>query len=720
MRIRVSTIMLGLFAIPACVVAQPNKPDSVKVIRADSVIVTTARSHEALIDVPMAVSSVPARDYATGRGFELKDALRFTPGVFAQARSGHTDLRITIRGFGARGAANRSNAGNMRGIRVLIDGIPETEPDGRTSLDLVNLDATDHVEVLRSNASTLYGSASGGVINLSTRSDFTTPFVETRNTFGSFNFLRNTISAGTLTGKSTIFASFTNTTYGDKTNRAFREHSGSSQMLATFGIQSQLDAATNLGVFASATSNLFRFPGPLTRAQMDSDYTQANADFVKRDERRWNRQGRLAVVLSHQIGAEHEVSGTIFLQPKVLERSERNTYRDFNRYGIGAQARYQWSTKISPSLSNRLTVGFDEQYQDGTILFYSLTPSGSRGDVLQQNKQEAANTVGGYAENSLTLNDVWMLRLGARFDEVTYRFRNFTVLEPATGAQNKTFNHLTPKASLSWRFANGHMIYAGVGGGVEAAAYNEVDPPSDSLIIARGGTPDTVNKDFNPLLDPTTSASFELGTRGFVALDGAFAYLNYDVAAYLISIKNDIIPWSGGRYYFTAGESRRTGVELAATLATTFGVSLQGAFTIGNSEYVHYENELGTFDGNSTAGLPTTFGNVRVRYDASFGAFIEAGVEHVGSYFADDRNDMKADGTPDPTVDSKVDAYSLLNLTAGWKGEVGPLDVDLFAGINNIADVRYAGSAFINGEKNQYFEPGMPRNVVVGATLRYR
>ena len=85
-----------------------------------------------------------------------------------QARYGTSDVRIAIRGFGARGAGDRSNAGTSRGVRVLLDGMPETEPDGRTSFDNIDLASAEGIDVIRSNASALWGNAAGGVISVST------------------------------------------------------------------------------------------------------------------------------------------------------------------------------------------------------------------------------------------------------------------------------------------------------------------------------------------------------------------------------------------------------------------------------------------------------------------------------------------------------------------------------------------------------------------------
>lgn len=719
-----AAVLLLLAASPA--LAQPAQPapspaDSIKISTSPTIVVRTSRIVEPLYKTAAAVTYVPNVLFQNGRHYELKEALWNVPGVLTQARSGHTDQRITIRGYGARGAGNRSNAGNMRGIRVNIDGIPETEPDGRTSLDLVNLDATGHLEVLRSNSSTLYGSASGGVINIYSNTEFTDPFIETRNLAGSYNFMRNAVTAGAVLGdgSSKMIFSLSNTTFGDSTRKAYREHSSASQLLFTVAVNSRLGERTQMNVSAGGTSNLFRFPGPLTYQQFLDNPEQANATFVARDERRFNRQGRLAFSLDHGINEEHTVSGALFYQPKVLERSERNTYRDFNRYGLGAQGRYNWKHAFSSAVQSSFTAGFDQQYQDGTVLFWKLSSSAGRSDTIQQNKQEGALTMGGYIDQSVTIDSAWTVRVGARYDRVLYTFRNFLAPGSSGPAQRKEFTHVTPKIGLSYRLPSNHTLYAAVGGGLEAPAFNEVDPPSDSLVLARGGEIDGVNTDFNPIIEPSTSISYEIGGRGVVSFDGPVTYISYDAAAYMISINNDLVPWNGGSFYFTAAKTRRIGAELGLTVGTDIGLRLMSALTVGESHYIEYENNLGRFDDNFTAGLPGFFANARLRYDAPLGFFAEIGLEHVGEYYADDRNDKLADGSPDTATVSLVPSYTLLGGTLGWNYSFGPLGVELFATMNNIADTRYVSSVFINGERNEYFEPGLGRNVVVGLGLRY-
>ena len=144
-------------------------PDTA-VVPMPEIVVSGSRVRESLMRTPAAVSVVNRSQFANGRAIGLDDVLSGIPGVLVQSRGGAQDVRITIRGYGARGNGERSNAGSMRGIRILSEGIPLSEPDGRTSLDLADVGAADVVEISRSNVSALYGNASGGVVNL--RTDF--------------------------------------------------------------------------------------------------------------------------------------------------------------------------------------------------------------------------------------------------------------------------------------------------------------------------------------------------------------------------------------------------------------------------------------------------------------------------------------------------------------------------------------------------------------------
>jgi iron complex outermembrane receptor protein len=676
-----------------------------------AITVTATRFTDSLLKIPLAISIVGQSSLNQQRANGLDQALANVPGVLAQSRSGDRDVRLVIRGYGARGAGERSNAGTSRGLKVLLDGFPQTEPDGRTAFDLIDLSSAKRLEVVRSNSSALWGNASGGVLNLISDVDYLHPHADFRSSSGSYGYQKQVLTVATLLGNGRLFLNLSRTK-----NDGWRRHSGSSRELLNAGIVAPVGDRTSLGVYLTMTNNLFRIPGPLTRAQFDSDPRQAQADtvnykptYVERDERRRNRQGRLGVRLTHELDSSSGLTAMLFVEPKYLQRSERNTFRDFTRYHIGGSFTFKNSSVLSGTVKNLLLVGVDEAYQDGAILFYNLV-NGNRGTEVRDNKREGANNFGVFLQDELTLSERFGLTVGARYDDLTYYCDSY--ISPNLN-DTKSFKRVTPKGGLNFRIAPDKSVYLNIGGGVEIPAGNETDPPST-------WGEDTLTA-INPLLEPIRSTTFEIGTKGMMTGNQPWLEaLSYDVAVYRIEIRNDIIPYRGGRFYFTAGKTRRTGIEIGSALYTTAGLSITGSLTYSQNRYldyavdsVHYgrAGKTANYKDNEQAGVPEVFYRVALRYSPALlsEVFVEIGAQGVGSYFVDDANTIRVDSynVADATVG--VDGLLLLNKKLRLSG---------FVSVANLFDRRYAASAFVNPDLDRnkqfpvYLEPGMPRNWV--------
>jgi iron complex outermembrane receptor protein len=709
-------LLLLLIVISLPILAQDEvntvlKKDTLK-YQIGQVTVTATRYPENIIEVPYAVSIIAKDQLKNLKGYGLDETLTSIPGVLAQSRDGNQDVRIVIRGFGARGSGDRSNSGTSRGIRIMLDGIPETEPDGRTSFDNIDLTLADNIEIIRSNSSALWGNASGGVINVSTVPSFKNPFISFGGMFGSFGLQKYTLRTGATLGVGKLSFAFSNTTFD-----GWRIHSASKRTVVNVNVLSQLSDRTKLGVYISGTSNLFHIPGPLTQAEFDADPKQANSTYLARDERRYNRLGRIGVTLDHSINDMHEFSSMVFVNPKYLQRSERNTFRDFTRYHTGGNFMYINNLNFSNTLSNKLIVGVDEAYQDGAILFYNLSSTNGRGSTLRDNKREGANTFGLFAQTEVRIEEKLSLILGGRYDDVTYYSESF--IDPTLGLQSKSFTKFTPKAGITYLFSPTHSIYANLGGGVEVPAGNETDPAptfgADSVYL------------INPLLEPITSTTIELGTKQlmFVGNNSFLKSLSYDVALYYIVVNNDIVPYQGGKYYFTAGKTDRKGIEVGLDLQMNHGLSLQGAFTYSQNKYneyivdsVHYgkPGHIADYKDNNVAGIPDVFYSAGIKYAPNFfyGVYIGLNLNGVGSYFVDDANKIE------------VPSYNILNATIGINDAIvltNNIDLSGFISFNNITDKKYAASAFINPDlksgKPVFLEPGLPRNIVASLSFGF-
>jgi iron complex outermembrane receptor protein len=700
-------LLLGALVLPPQLFPQ-SVSDSIK-YRLPVVTTIGTRISEPWLEVPLALTVLPASSIALTRGYGLDEALAGVPGVLVLSRFGNQDVRITIRGFGARGAGERSNSGTSRGIRILSDGFPETEPDGRTAFDLVDLSGAGSIEVVRSNASSLWGNAAGGVVNIRSHTNFEEPYIRYSSAFGSYGFHKEVLQAGARVGTGTLAVSLSNTNA-----EGWRWHSRSSLTLLTTALQSQLGEATTLGVFLTGASNLFRIPGPLTQSQYDANAQQADSLYIRRDERRFNRLGRIGVTFSHDIGEAHSFSASAFVNPKYLQRSERNTYRDFTRYHLGGNVAYQHKTLLSPAVSNTLLVGMDEAYQDGAILFYTLTPAGGRGSTLTENKREGANNFGFFVQDELVVDERWSILAGGRFDDITYYGQSF--VKPWLN-DARSFRHFSPKGGVTYRLTPTHSFYANIGGGVEVPAGNETDPVP----------PDTIHA-LNLLLEPVTSTTFEIGTKQLMNIraGGWSGTLVYDAALYYLQVSNDIIPYRNGRFYFTAGKTRRMGAEFGLKVQLANGLSFDGALTVSDNKYLEYTvdsvyynpnkaNIVAKYEGNTVAGVPGAFysGSVKFAPSRAEGLFLRLNCQGTGAYFVDDPNLVK------------VPSWFIFNATIGIEQlRIGGTAFTLsgFVAAQNLFNVKFIGSAWINPDLNvqgkpMYIEPGLPRNLVAAITI---
>jgi iron complex outermembrane receptor protein len=582
---------------------------------------------------------------------------------------------------------------------------------------MIDISGAGAIEVMRSNASSIYGNASGGVINVMSNTMFASPFASYTESFGSFGFHKEIVNAGAMLSSGKMYLSLSNTTFD-----GWREHSNSAQTLLNTGVAASLGERTYLGVHVSATSNIFRIPGALTQAQYDANPQQGQNDtsvylptYVARDERRYNRLGRIGITASHELDDNNMISASAFVQPKLLQRSERNQFREFNRYHVGGSAIYKNRARFSPEVQNTLLIGADDAYQDGAIAFYNRynipsLPTTERG-TLRDNKREGANNLGAFVQDEISVSDKWLALVGARYDNITYNYESY--FDPTIIPVKRSFKRVTPKAGITYRLSPTHSVYANLGGGVEVPAGNETDPEPGTPYAALA---------INPLLEPVTSTTIEVGTKQLAILggDAPFAHLTYDIAAYWLQVRNDIVPYSSGTLFFTAGKTQRMGLEVGGTIQFTMGLSLNAALTASSNEYkeylvdsVHYgkPGKLANYADNKVVGIPDIFYTLGAKYmpGALKGAYVRLGIQSVGKYFVNDANTIT------------VPSYTILNGEVGIEHlnfANGVLYLSAFAGLNNLTDARYIASAWLNpdlGRTNKqpaFIEPGLPSNFV--------
>jgi iron complex outermembrane receptor protein len=701
--------MVAELALAAVLLVQDTlspPPDSARYTLPD-IWVLGDRRPAGYFDAPVAATEVQPKDAFGRNGTGLDAALRLVPGVIAQSRAGNHDVRIVIRGFGARGAGDRSNSGTARGVRVLVDGFPETEPDGRTAFDGIDLAAARRIEVVRSNVSSTWGNAAGGVVHVSTTPAADGRRAEGETVLGGFGLRRFVASGQAAMGETgRVHATVVRSVFD-----GWREHSGSDRVLLNAGVSTVAGAHTRLTAHLLGTISDFRIPGPLTAAELDADPRQANATYRQRDERRLNRVARLGLAARHGESRPWGLTATAFAQPKDLTRSERGTYREFDRWHLGGSLVGHGTIVYGRSVRAGVSAGVDEAYQNGPARFWSLAPGGGKGATLESDQREGANNVGVFAQHQLDLGERLSVITGVRFDVIRYTYEDELRSELDDA---RSFSKVTPKLAVNYRLADAHSMYASMGGGVEAPAGNETDPP---------GTfgQDTVTG-LNPLLDPIVSTTWELGTRQAVDGGGPLRLLAYDAAVYYTRVRNELVPYRGGRFYFNAGRVRRMGAELGLRAELSGGVSVGSALTWSENTYleylvdsVHYgrPGAVADYAGNRIVGVPDFTTGAQAAWEPGFAPIrAQVALDAAAGYWADDANSVRVPG------------YSIWTLTLGTRTPLevgGGLAVGGFVTLANLFDRVYVASAFLNPDVVNgvpvAFEPGLPRHVLLSVNV---
>src|SRR4030066_15855 len=327
-------LMLGntaLQAQPVLVVGDTtiSKVDTLS-YETDDVVVTATRVEKKIIDIPYPVIRSAQTQYESDRKISVSDVVGSVPGLFMQSRYCNHDVRISIRGFGSR-----SNTG-IRGVRILLDGIPETEPDGQTRIEAIDFNSIGSIELVKGNSSSLYTNAPGGVINFINDIYFPYSFATQFNEFGSFDLRRNGLKFGVRTDKYGLLG-----TYSYHNYKGYRPHSEDYWHIFNTVVDVLPGDGTNLQIYGYFVDGLIKLPGSLTKEEFKEDPYQAAQREVDRDSKRLTTKGRLGLKFNTKFGKNNnqEIEILPYGTIKYFHRTAAD-YRIMNRYGLGSSYRY--------------------------------------------------------------------------------------------------------------------------------------------------------------------------------------------------------------------------------------------------------------------------------------------------------------------------------------------------------------------------------------------
>ena len=680
---------------PAAVPAERARPGDEKAF-GETLSVTATRSARRTRDVPQAIAVVGKEQIADKIVFNMKDVVAGTPGVLIDSKNGGYDARLLIRGAGLKASYG------VREIMVLRDGVPLTDPDSFTRLDFVDMQDIERVEIAKGPGNLFSPGSAGGAIQILSRSVFDPGADTARASLGTF-------------GSGTAHLRTSRTVAGNALalTASYRQQDNQWRLWNEFStLQASLKHGIALGEGGTVESEVAytqadaQLPGVMDKALYDT--------FVQTGEQKatsepWKDSGRYSKILFANSKLEQRV-GDLVLKPRVyytqwthlhpVTGSINETANWTRTLGTDLEAQHGHQLlgvdgTLVAGVTAKAEWNDDErryEYRDVTTAptgRITATLSDAKG-ALMETKSQQNLLLGAFAQETLRPHERVLVDLGLRFDrswfnidqdETTRYDYALGYYVPGAGASttDKTFDLPAPKAGVSVRVTKILSVYASVARASQTPSQNE--------IVA------------NPDLDLSVTTSYEAGVK--VRASSA----TLDLAGYWMDVTDEIVQLlvDGENVYQNAGETRKKGVEVAASVRIFGGLEAGASYAYSDYRYVSFQELV--------RGVPVDRSGNRLPFvpQHQYGAFaswrhpsglrLRAQANTWGEYWLDSANSETYPG------------YAFLtSLGAAWAFGRHEVVLD----VENALDQRYAMEVKKDVNGRVTYAAGAPRYVALG------
>lgn len=672
-----------------------------------AVTVTATRVAEPAFDVPASIDTSAIEPDALG--VNVAESLGDVPGLLARDRQNYAqDEQISIRGFGARAPFG------IAGVRIYMDGIPQSQPDGQGEVSQYDLASADRVEVLRGPFSVLYGNSAGGVIQLFTADGHGPLSADAGIVYGSFEQRR--VSADVQGGDAAFNYNVGASQFGTGGSRghsAAQRSSLGGKWGFNFSGGSRLTLVLNLFNGPDAQD-----PLGLTRAQFAANPQGTAPNAALYNTRKSADQSQLGAIYEVPVNDANTLSLTAYgghrdvlqfqaipMTTQLAATSPGGVVSLDNGFG-GIEPRWRYHSELlgSPwSITAGLNYDVLDEHREGFNNFVG-SALGVQG-ALRRSEIDDVYDLDQYLQTQWGPIEHWTVFAGIRRSTVDFRS---TALYVPTGGQNGSgavaYGATSPVGGVLFQVDRHLNLYGSYGDGFET-------PTFDELAYRPSGAPG-----LNFGLRASRSRSFEVGAKlRFDNGSGA------ELAVFRADSNNELVLQSntGGRSnYGNAGLTRHQGVELGAhalllprlqlQLAYTYlDATVQSTYLTCSSVPCPVPNTV-VAAGNRIPGLPPQDVYAQLQWQATQNWRWQLRDSYVAAVYADDANRTYAG------------AYDLVGLSSDYDWRLPAGDLSGFVRLDNLFNRRYAGSVIVNNTSAQYFEAGPGRAVLVGLTFRMR
>jgi iron complex outermembrane receptor protein len=643
----------------------------------------------------------------------LSEGLGRVPGLVIRNRQNYAqDMQISARGYGARATFG------VRGVRLFVDGIPASAPDGSGQAANFPLGSADRVEVVRGPMAALYGASSGGALLLYTEDGQQPAQWRTGVVAGSDGLWRASTQVTGQTGTPQAPGwSYALDVSGFATEGT-RPQSAADRSTANMKLSRPHEGGRTVLVFNRHSSSALD-PQGLSRAELDANPNQTNAGALDFNTRKTVSQTQWGLAFEQALGNGHKL--------ELMGYGGQRQVVQFQSITVGAQAApgssgavidldrdyWGWNARWRHEGDWQggrlaLSAGLASDHQSDSRKGYENFIGNSLGvqGKLRRDEVNRAQTLDPYVQAEWRTQDLTFMG-GVRQTRTEYESTDRYIKGAnKDDSGSKDYKAILPVVGVRWQWSPAVQAFASIGKGYEIPTLNEVAYRS-------GGV-----SGFNTELNAARSTSAELGLRGRANK------MRWSATAFDIRTDDEIVVQNntGGRTTFqNAGRTLRQGLELAGEWRTG-PVTLTSAYTWMRANYqdafmtctsagcpTGNNPQVQVPAGNLIPGLPKHQLFVQAAWDTGWaGSRVTLDARHAGRVMVNDLNDDAAA------------AHTLFNLGVQFKQDHGDWTLREFVRVDNITDQKHAGSVIVNDGNKRFFEPGPGRKLLLGLEAQRR
>ncbi|MFY0625136.1 MAG: TonB-dependent receptor [Reichenbachiella sp.] len=661
--------------------SQEMDVDSVNTILEEVTVQSDLFGHD-LIELPGSVSVITALDMQRANGVQLQPIINAIPGVYMQSGALNTN-RITIRGIGARSPFSTNK------IKAYLDEIPLSSGEGETTIEDIDFATLGGVEVYRGPISTTFGAGLGGAIHMISKTPNGKSNMSFESSYGSFGLFRNQLGLQLASSDKSL-----SLYYQDIHSDGYRDNNEYDRQSITLLGKLFLGNQSTLSSYLNYSKLLAYIPSSLNEEDYENNPTNAASSWGNAEGNEDNSRFRAGVSLNTTWNDQLESSLTVFMNSgnsnEVRPTFLGNTGVDYVNFG------FRGNVKRSFFDRNQLSVALGTELFLENYTYQEFENINSQNGNLTLDYSQNRNYGNVFLVSEYKPNEHWLVTLGTNLNFSSYKLDdNYNVGGDDLSGEFKFSPVFSPKLSVTRFLSNDIALYALAAHGFSLPTFEETLYPDGEV---------------NTELKPESGFNYELGLKGAMFNN----QLLFELALYSMIVNDLIVDQvvDNVLYGINAGNAHHNGLEMMLDHNIVKNDILEWNHRLSLTlmkykfdEFVDGEND---YSGNEMTGVPNRNLDYKMSVKTAMGHYGNVNWQSVGAMPILDDNSIY------------TDSYNLVNLKVGFQKSIEKVIIDIYAGVNNILDEKYASMIQINTFTGRYYYPGLPVNYFAGAKLVYQ